>query len=75
MTIVLPFVLYTVIFDALTKGINFQDPNTADSQSVADKVFKAKAISTAAFIGTIILFWVPMWVWKLIVSTSASHVD
>ena len=68
-TIILPFVLYSVIFNALTRGLDLRLRNA----QVADAVFKAKAISSGVFVGSILIFWVPMLVWKMIVSRRTSE--
>ena len=62
-TLVLPFALYSVIYNSMTSGLNLRtDPDAAN------KIFKARIISFALFVGTLLVFWGPMVIWKMIVS-------
>ena len=56
--IIIPLALYQVIFDAMYEN---QLPHTAEH------FYRARAVSLAVFIGTFILFWAPMLIWKALV--------
>ncbi|KAL5523494.1 hypothetical protein ACEPAG_7667 [Sanghuangporus baumii] len=53
--IIIPIALYQVIFNALYEN---QLPHTAEH------FYRARAVSFAVFIGTFVVFWAPMLIWK-----------
>lgn len=57
--IILPLILYQIIFNAMFT----QGPHTEGH------FFEARAVSFAVFIGTILVFWMPILIWKGIVSS------
>ena len=58
MTIVLPIVVYAIILNTVYK----------DQHLTNDQFFAVRWISFGVFIGTILLFLVPLFIWKWIVS-------
>jgi hypothetical protein len=67
-TILLPFALYSVIFNAMFGHVNLRtDPDAAD------KIWRARMISFGVFVGVLVVFWGPMIVWKMIVRGLLSY--
>lgn len=54
--IVLPLVLYQIILNSVFEN----------GRQTEERFFEARAIGSAVFLGTILFFWLPMYLWKAI---------
>ena len=61
--IVLPVAIYRVFFDTLNVADEFVSPSVREQ-----RLFEARGISLAVLFGCLAFFWIPLAVWKLIVS-------
>jgi cell division protein FtsW (lipid II flippase) len=62
---ILPIGLYQIIAHSMTLNIKEEES--------AKYFFEAKAIAFAIFVGTVLVFFVPLWLWKLTVCHLHTH--
>lgn len=62
-SIILPLAIYRVLADSLDVDDKF-----ATLREREQRFFEARSISMGVLVGCLVFFWVPLAVWKLIVS-------